>query len=330
MYQNKSEAFAGCATTGLGPNRSLTRDFVFLSQNAASTFAAEACIDALRRANRLIGSNAYSWQHHIGESSIASGPICGRSQTLVLVGGTDAPWLVSHDLQAEIRSHIRSAARLCLVSAAVFIPYAAGMSESRKMAVHPDFRFGLRESGYRQQFSQNTTCHDTALSTAISPVAAVQMIAEIIGALEGEYSEYALRRGLGLNPPGSAGFSGEHWRMKRQAQGNPVVNRALDIMRDNIEEAILMSEVADILGVSQRQLERKFSLLLNTSPLSVYTNFRLERSRILLAQTSLPLTEISVACGFSNTTMFRRCYKTKYGETPRLARKAAFRGSPMM
>ncbi len=101
---------------------------------------------------------------------------------------------------------------------------------------------------------------------------------------------------------------------------NPKLVQAIGVMEKHTEEVIDREEIAAMVGLSRRQLERLFRRYLNTSPARYYLKIRLERSKNLLSQTTMPITEIAFASGFSSASHFSKCYRDLFGVTPRLAR----------
>ena len=88
MYLNRkinSPKYAGSGPLAL---HNLTREFLFLSQNARTRHAAESCIDVLRAANALLGYDCYSWQNTDASHSTFQDMKCSSSHTLVLSGGS--------------------------------------------------------------------------------------------------------------------------------------------------------------------------------------------------------------------------------------------------
>jgi len=328
MYLENLEPAPSAAVGPLHARRSLSGDFVFLSQDSGVAYAAEACIDVLRSANRLLGHEAYGWTHlRADDHACDAAPICGPDQTLVLIGGTEHPWRPAKSSLTALRACIRNAARVCVVGSAVFVPLAAGVLGTKRLAVHPNFRPGVEETGRGLDLAQGATCHHNALSSAISPAAAMRMMVELVGARDGEFTRAALSRYLGLSEPEAETGVGEHWRYKRMAQGDEVIGDALQIMLDHLEDTLTVGQIAGILEVSPRKLERGFRDLLEQTPLKVYRDLRLDRAHSLLAQTSLPVNEVSVACGFSNVTLMKKWFTRKYGQTPDQVRRHAFAGS---
>lgn len=324
MYLDKLETRRPPEPFAIQCRRSLSGDFVFLSQDDTVRYAAEACIDVLRSANRLTGEDGYRWTHYVGEACLRDGSVCGPDQTLVLIGGIENPWRPSQDHLLDLRACIRNAARVCVVGSAVFVPLSAGVLGTKQIAVHPNFRPGVRECGRLLELTESATCHHKALSSAISPTAAIRMMVELVGARDGDFTRSTLTKYLGLSDPEDDIGMAEHWRYKRLAQGNLVISDALKIMLDHLEDTLSVGQIADVLDVSPRKLERGFRDLLNQTPLKVYRDLRLDRARSLLAQTSMPMNEVSVACGFSNVTLMKKWFVEKYGECPSQVRQQAF------
>jgi transcriptional regulator GlxA family with amidase domain len=328
MYLESFDPGRPAIVEPLQARRSLSGDFVFLSQDDSVAFTADACIHVLRAANRLLGREAYGWTHLRGEEALlGDSVICGPDQTLVLIGGTDHAWRPAPRHLGALRSAIRNAARVCVVGSAVFVPLAAGVLGTKRLAVHPAFRTGVEETSAGLELHPGATCHHKALSSATGPAAAMRMMAELVGARDGEFTRAALARDLGLSEPEEDCGGGEHWRMKRMAEGDEVISDALQIMRDHLEDTLSVGQIAAILGVSPRKLERGFNDRLGQTPLKVYRDLRLDRAHSLLAQTAMPLGEISVACGFSNVTLMKKWFHRKYSQMPSDVRRHAFAGA---
>ncbi len=102
---------------------------------------------------------------------------------------------------------------------------------------------------------------------------------------------------------------------------HPKLMKAVAAMEEYAEKTISRQEIADIAGISCRQLERLFYQHLGISPKRYYLKLRLERAKRLLLQTNLSIAEIAFACGFNTASHFSRCFRTVYGFTPRTNRK---------
>jgi transcriptional regulator GlxA family with amidase domain len=98
---------------------------------------------------------------------------------------------------------------------------------------------------------------------------------------------------------------------------------ALGIMDATHEDPRPVHEVAAEVRLSPRQLERLFARYLQASPSQHYLKLRLERARTMLLQTTKPVLDVAVACGFASASHFSRCYRSEYGHRPRDERGSA-------
>ena len=96
--------------------------------------------------------------------------------------------------------------------------------------------------------------------------------------------------------------------------GDDLLDRAIEIMQDNIEEPLSVAAITAALGLSSRSLERRFQSHLGTTPNTFYREMRLARANNLLVNTAMSVREIGLACGFSGG--FSVLYKSFFGVTP--------------
>ncbi|KIC21134.1 GlxA family transcriptional regulator [Leisingera sp. ANG-Vp] len=100
-------------------------------------------------------------------------------------------------------------------------------------------------------------------------------------------------------------------------RGAPVkLQKAIDLMLENMEEPLTVSDIATAIGLSVRQIERMFLRHLGTSPVRFYRMQRLELGRSLVEDTNMPVTEIALACGFKSLSAFIKLFRSRFGATP--------------
>jgi transcriptional regulator GlxA family with amidase domain len=102
---------------------------------------------------------------------------------------------------------------------------------------------------------------------------------------------------------------------------NEMVRKAIGFMRENLDSAATLKDVADFAGTSPRQLHRAFLNNTNNAPANYWRKLRLEHARKKLADTSLNVTTIAIECGFSDASHFILWFRKQYGETPSTYRK---------
>ncbi len=100
-----------------------------------------------------------------------------------------------------------------------------------------------------------------------------------------------------------------------------VVQRAIKAL--NSQEAVSFNEdeFAERFGVTARHLRRLFSDEIGKTPKQISFENRLGLARKLITETSLPITEIAFASGFSSVRRFNDAYKDRFKKAPRETRR---------
>lgn len=329
MYHETFDTARGAGTPRADDRRDDVRHFLLVPQSPSLSYAADTFAEVLSCANRLVGQTPLSWTRLPGLAALADAPSHGggRRTGIVLIGGTEEAWRPAPEELTPLRSRLLSAPRLCTAGAGVFVALMAGRLGGVSLSVHPGFQPAVMELAPDVIFSARAVSHSGRFSTAISALAAPAMALDLVSRKLGGFTGQAVAEYLGLRVPHQHNRSVEHWRLMRKSKGNPLIGRALTVMLDHLEEVLTVTEIAEIVGISPRQLERRFRTTLDRSPLQVYRNLRLERARSLLVQTGLPIREIALASGFGTTSALTRWYREEYGESPGRARSRAFDGT---
>lgn len=89
-----------------------------------------------------------------------------------------------------------------------------------------------------------------------------------------------------------------------------------------------MTALASDLCVSERQLRRAVRQAFGVSPVQLAQTRRLLLAKQLLAETSLPITRIAFAAGFSSVSRFNTLFRSRYGLNPTALRRAGSDSAP--
>lgn len=94
-------------------------------------------------------------------------------------------------------------------------------------------------------------------------------------------------------------------------------SRVLAFIRTNLEQTITVDELAAEAGMSSSHFSRVFKETLGETPMQYVLAYRIEQATALMKDPAWPLSEIALACGFSDQAHFSRSFKQITGMTPR-------------
>lgn len=106
----------------------------------------------------------------------------------------------------------------------------------------------------------------------------------------------------------------------------PRLSEAVTLMETNIEEPLSTDDIANLVGLSRRQLERLFKQYLDSLPSRYYLELRLQRARQLLLETNHSIVQVGLMCGFSSGSHFSTAFGALFGNTPREERQRKLSG----
>jgi AraC family transcriptional regulator, L-arginine-responsive activator len=106
----------------------------------------------------------------------------------------------------------------------------------------------------------------------------------------------------------------------------PKLSEAVTLMEANIEEPLSTDDIAGLVGLSRRQLERLFKQYLGSLPSRYYLELRLQRARQLLLETNHSIVQVGLMCGFSSGSHFSTAFGALFGNTPREERQRKLTG----
>lgn len=288
-----------------------------------------SAIEPLRAANVLTGRALYRWRHISiqGSEIVASNGVriqadasvadVGRMDAIIVCAGGNPQTFDHPPTMAFLRKVARHGVRLGGVSAGPFLLAQAGLLDGYRCTVHWEHIPAFTETFPFLQLSRSLFEIDRDRFTCAGGIAALDMMHALIridhgpsvaSAVSDWFLQTEVRRGEVAQRLSPTERFGVH---------HPKLVRALSRMEENIEQPLSSGRLAEWAGVSVRQLERLFARHLRTTIGRRYAQMRLERARLLLRQTTLPVAEVALATGFANPMNFSRAYRERFGLTPR-------------
>ncbi len=94
------------------------------------------------------------------------------------------------------------------------------------------------------------------------------------------------------------------------------IKTVLTYIKENYKEKIYIHDLADQLHMNEQYFCRFFKKSIGRSPMEYINEYRIKQAMRLLEETSLPVMEICLECGYNNLGNFLRAFKKCTGSTP--------------
>jgi len=119
-------------------------------------------------------------------------------------------------------------------------------------------------------------------------------------------------------------YTNVQWRLPKVTGGLApfVLRNVLALIEARLAEPLTLADLAQEAKLSEYHFARMFSLSMNMAPHQYVMQRRMARAQELVRHTSLPLTDIALACGFSSASHFSNRFKSALGMTPSQIRAA--------
>jgi len=299
----------------------LVEDFTHIAFSCA--------VDPLRIANLSSGETLYRWS--LSSLDGKSAQSSDGTQLIVQHAFDDMPncdrlfVLSGIGMQAKDHSVLLAALRrtdrltrtkigaLCSGS---WVLASGGFLNGRDAAIHWEYHDGFAEAFPEVNLLRNVFVDDGRHPTASGGTATADLMLHLIAQDHGQDLSTAVSDQMVYNAVREASATQKVSLQSRNGIRNPNLMQAISLMEDNLDTPLPPSSIAELIGISTRQLERLFGKYLNASPKKFYMEMRLERARKLLVQTEMSVTEVALASGFENPGHFSRVFRTAFGCTP--------------
>jgi AraC family transcriptional regulator, carnitine catabolism transcriptional activator len=192
----------------------------------------------------------------------------------------------------------------------------AGLLNGHRVAVHWDNSLGFQEHYPKTETVPQLFVRSRDRITCAGAAAILDLMIAWIGwhddaGLAAEVAEHLL-----LGTPRAADTAQRAASAGAHGSADAAVLRARAIMAKYIEEPLTCGEIARRVGLSLRQIERRFKDELHLSVLQQYRQIRMAKAHQLLQQTELSVTQIALSCGFVSPEYFCRLYRAQFGCSP--------------
>lgn len=317
----------------------LKRSLVFFLVPDFTMVAFATALEPLRAANRLAGYTAYEWRL----ASVDGQPVRSSSGVEVAVEtslaeerqkmmGQERPTMAivcsglgvedyaEKSVFAWLREEYNRGVAIGGLCTGAYILAAAGLLANKRCAIHWENLPGFAERFPKANVFADLFETDANIYTCAGGTAAMDMMFRLIGE---DFDENLVNRVCEQMLTDRVRNPSDRQRLPLRARlgvQNSKVLTIIELMEANLSEPLSLVEIAGAVGLSRRQIERLFRQEMGRSPARYYLELRLDRARHLLMQSTMPVVEVAVACGFVSASHFSKCYRELYARSPQQER----------
>lgn len=310
------------------PTADKHRRFAFVLLDKFTLLCFSAAMESLRIANRMAGSEIYSWvilgeggetiSCSAGTSFNVDGDLeeLQRDDTIMLCGGIDVQAATTKRLLAWLRRESRKGITVGGLCTASFTMAKAGLLDGKRATIHWENSDSFTEEFTEVDLTKSVFVIDGNRMSTAGGTSSIDLMLKLIADDHGEELANLVADQLIYS---SIRTDQDTQRLSiptRIGVRHPKLSLVIQMMENNIEEPISPSILAEDVGMSTRQLERLFRRYLNRSPKRYYMELRLQKARNLLMQTDMSVINVALACGFASPSHFSKCYRSHYNTTP--------------
>ncbi len=304
----------------------------FLLCNSFNMLPFISALEPLRIANRLAKKPLYQWRliSEDGSNISASNGMMQAidcsintedSFSMVVVSGPYYPEKFdSEPILAWLQSQSEKDTLIAGLETGCHILAEAGLLEGLQCTTHWENMGQFKDAWPGYKVTSDVYEIDQNRLTCSGGAASIDMMLYVIEQHHGHELAASVADSM-IHP--HIRSTGEPQRMDVQSRTgvtHPDLLECIELIEANIEQPLTPAELANLVGVSKRQLERLFRRYLNTTPARYYLTLRLESAKGLLEKTSMKVIDVAIACGFKSAGHFSSRYFSSFGETPRETR----------
>lgn len=316
------------ATTTLETTRDIVTFDVVLSKDFV-TMELSGIVDVLRLANRVLNFEKFKWQFRSENGGRVASSIGAYLETdiipenprpdhVVFIGSAD-PFYLSLDVEKYAARYRHGGSIVILLAEAASRYISSNQDNAILHTTHWENRALLEEEqGIYGIRSSLAVTQDKVITSA-----GMGATADLTLALLGRHISSAklmIVSKIILHDRIRAFDTLQPEILATLNTDARILNKAVKIMQENIEEPVTMIDLAKSISRTPRWLERNFKSLTGCSPGRYYRELRLSHAHNLLLNTNMNIQEVALACGYQSG--FSVAYRQSFGQTPHQVRRA--------
>ena len=280
-------------------------------------------VEPLRAANTIARRRVFDW-HFVtldGQSVASSSGLpvlpgsslsdADRADILFVLPSYDARAHATPRCLSALREAAQRHGAIAAMDMGSWLLAGAGLLNGRRATIHWDEIDAFEETFPEVSVERRRYVIDGTVMSSGGAMTAFDLTTRLIGDLYGE--------GLRLEVAAlfmSADAERPDDPLRRRTRGR-LVEAAVALMRNHIENPLPLPDLVRRLGVSLREVESRFAAELGAGPRAVYKSLRLSAARRYVEQSTYPVGEIALRCGYKDASAMTRAFAAEFGVTPR-------------
>ena len=192
----------------------------------------------------------------------------------------------------------------------------AGLMKDRRMTVHWEHVEGLAELHRNIVIERSLYVIDRDRMTCAGGTAPMDMMLALISSRDGATFARFVSDWFLHSEIRSSGVVQRGRLSDRVGCNNSIVLSAVELMENHVADPLTLSDLSNLVEICERQLNRLFQKNLGKSTMAYYRAIRIEKARNLLRNSTLNISEIAEATGFSNPSHLSGVFSNMYGYPP--------------
>lgn len=301
--------------------------FTFLIEPGFTMQAFSSAVEVLRVAQKLGAEHALDYS----VAALVPGPVAAsngirvlpdarldeapRDGRIVMVSGAGADRTPNPDLIARLRLLAREGREIWGVSSGVVRLAQAGLLEGHIVAAHWEDIVYLKDFFPNVRTAPSLFVPGGRHPTCSGGGAAADLMLDYVRRTNGERFVEQIASTLMIDGVRDGRLQQVKPADLRFATSSKQVFAAVKLMSAHSYDPLPVQEIADRIGLSQRQLERLFKTEFDLSPAKAYAEIRMAGARQEVIAARRPLIDIALDYGY-NVGTFSKVYRRVFGVLP--------------
>jgi transcriptional regulator GlxA family with amidase domain len=288
-----------------------------------------AAIDVMRHANRLSRKELYVWHTFSpdgGAVRASNGLVLNAEcipegeaalDAIFVCGGFNPERFKDPTVFKWLRNAARRGVRLGAITTGAYVLARAGLLDGYACTIHWENAGSFANDFPDIELRNNLYVIDRDRYSCSGATATLDMFLHIVSEEHGAGLAMGIAEELQVDRIRSS--VDEQARAYRVAvlHRSQKLAAAIAAMEGNLDAPLAVNQLADRAGLTRRQLHRLFRHHTHMSPREYYRDLRLRHARLMLLNTVTPILEIAVSTGFTTHSHFTKCYRQRFGVSPR-------------